>query len=240
MSDGIPIPGWRNAPWMNLVHPHAAYFVIFVIEDGDLLGLLQDLYCRGRKNEGQPSGPTLVARSRIADTGQRDFAVLLHDRRRLGLQDRIVVVADKLPIVARDAAPRQVSQRRRARGNGLVTGDGCMSPHAGEIRDRCGAVRAPAGWRCRLPQGGCRRRYQCRQEEDVLSPHSHALLPLIALPVFSEILYTLLIAVVATEGIHSVLVCRPWTPLATGNSECARAMYALARVMAFSDGERVF
>ncbi len=83
-----------------------ANLVIFVIEEGDLAGLLEYLDCRGGKNEGYPAGPTLVARGRIADTGQRHFAVLLHDLRRLRLQDRVVVIADKLAVVARDATAR--------------------------------------------------------------------------------------------------------------------------------------
>src|SRR5882762_6449137 len=77
MSDGIPIPGRRYMCRMTLIHPHMAHLVIFVIEEGDLVGLLEYLYSRGRENEGHPSGPTLVARGRIADTGQRHFAVLL-------------------------------------------------------------------------------------------------------------------------------------------------------------------
>ena len=106
MADGISIPRRCDLCRMRLVHPHMANLVIFVIEEGNLAGLLEYLDCRGGKNEGYPAGPTLVARRRIADAGQRHFAVLLDDVRRLRLQDRVAVVADKLAVVARDAAPR--------------------------------------------------------------------------------------------------------------------------------------
>jgi hypothetical protein len=57
MADGIPIPGWRHARRMRLVHTHVADFVIVGIEDRDLVRLLEHLHPDIPQNEGHPSGP---------------------------------------------------------------------------------------------------------------------------------------------------------------------------------------
>ena len=49
----------------------------------------------------------MVARVRIADALQPEFTVPFHDLRRLGLQDRIGVIADKLEDVAGAVRPRR-------------------------------------------------------------------------------------------------------------------------------------
>jgi hypothetical protein len=82
--------------------------VIFVIEEENLFGSLEHLYAGSRENEWHATGPALIARRRITDSGERHLAVFFDDLRRLGLQDRVVEVADELAIVAGDAAPRQV------------------------------------------------------------------------------------------------------------------------------------
>jgi hypothetical protein len=65
---------------MPRVQAHAADLVIV---------LLDHLHAHVRENKGHSSGPTLVARGRIAFAAQRDFACSLHDLGRRGLQDRI-------------------------------------------------------------------------------------------------------------------------------------------------------
>src|SRR6516162_7938316 len=137
--------------------------MIVVVKDGDLVRLLQDLDRTTRKDKRDTSGPTLIARAGEAHAGQRYFAELLHDLRSPRLQDRIGVIADQLEEVAHvlrwrpagagpvddeipeqlcDGAPRAVDQRSGARRQRLKAGDGAVDPHAGEIRDGCGALLA--------------------------------------------------------------------------------------------------
>ena len=85
MADGVAIPGRRYARRMRLVHAHIADFMIVRIDDGDPIRFLQHLHSNVPKNKGHSSGPTLIARSRIGHAGQRDFAVFLHDLRRVRL-----------------------------------------------------------------------------------------------------------------------------------------------------------
>src|SRR6266550_240500 len=67
VANRISIPAGRDLSGMLYVHAHMADLMINGIENGDLVGLLEDLQSIGRKNEWHPSGPTLVARSRIAE-----------------------------------------------------------------------------------------------------------------------------------------------------------------------------
>jgi hypothetical protein len=53
---------------MRLVHAHAAYDIIFIVKERDLVRLLEHLHSRVAKNEGHPFGPTLVARVRSGVT----------------------------------------------------------------------------------------------------------------------------------------------------------------------------
>jgi len=81
---------------MRPVHAYLAELMIEGIKDADFVRLLKHLHSKIRDNPGHPFGPTLVARGRIAFARQRNFAELLHDLRRPGLQDRIGVIADQL------------------------------------------------------------------------------------------------------------------------------------------------
>src|SRR6266550_720296 len=79
MADGVAIPGRPYARRMRLVHAHIADLMIVRIDDGDLVRSLEHLHSNVPKNKGHSSGPTLIARSRIWHSGQRDFAMSLHD-----------------------------------------------------------------------------------------------------------------------------------------------------------------
>src|SRR6267154_1781195 len=65
MAHGIPIPRGRHLRRMRLVHAHAADFMILGVQDGDLMGLLQQLNSKISKNVGHGFGPTLVVWSRV-------------------------------------------------------------------------------------------------------------------------------------------------------------------------------
>src|SRR5437016_484976 len=138
---------------MLRVHAHLAELMIHLIGDGDFVRLLEHLHSK-RKHEGYPVGPALVARIVKAKVSYRHFTELLHDRRRLGLQDRIGVISDKLKDVVHSIAPRSVRQRSGPRRQGLEAGDGWMDPPPGEIRHECGPER-PTTWCHWLPQAGC-------------------------------------------------------------------------------------
>src|SRR5215475_8359386 len=98
---------------------------------------------------------------------------LLDEFRRLGLEDRIGVIADKLPGIAYAplwpaAQAQTIRHRTRAGCRRFEAGPIWVTPYAGEIRDGCGALRTAAGWPDRgrhpLPEGG--RHRSCRADRD--------------------------------------------------------------------------
>jgi hypothetical protein len=109
--------------------------------------------------------------------------VFLHDFRRLGLQDRIGVIADQLVEVAPAVGQaRLVHHRTGTRWRRLEARQGWVAPYAGEIRDGCGALCTARGRNCRrphcLPPGG--RRCCCRGQYDrynAIPLPAHAQLP---------------------------------------------------------------
>src|SRR3954463_15267066 len=100
MANRIPIPGWRDLGGMRLVHAYVADFVAVAIDHRDLVRLLQHLHAEIPEDKRHTSGPTLVAWSLIDGSRQGNFAVLLHDVSRVGLQDGIGVIADELVPIA--------------------------------------------------------------------------------------------------------------------------------------------
>jgi hypothetical protein len=112
MPDGMPVPGRRRLCRMRLVYTHVADFMIVRIENRDLMRLLEHLHSKVSENERHALGPTLVARSRIGHAGLRYLAVLLHGFRRMALQDRIGVIADRLIGAAHAVPARPVSLGR--------------------------------------------------------------------------------------------------------------------------------
>src|SRR5262249_54520223 len=128
--------------------------------DRDLVRLLKNLECKILIYVGYRFGPTLVGGARERDPLFRELAEILHDFRRLWLQDRIGEVADQLVVVAHAVAPRSVCQRSWTRCQRLKARKRGMPPYAGEIRDRCTAIGRSNGRSRGLPQGGHRR---CRQ-----------------------------------------------------------------------------
>src|SRR5712671_7135263 len=105
----------------------------------------------------------------------------------MGLQDWIGVIADQLggvadehvvysrqdPAIEINLRPaRLVPHRARSRCRRLEAGERGMGPYAGEIRDRCDALRIAAGWSDRtrrlLPAGGtCCQCRKCRQQKEM-------------------------------------------------------------------------
>src|SRR5256885_14302624 len=77
--------------------------------------------------------------------------MLLDDFRRLGLEDRIGVIADKLPRIAYAplwpaAQAQTIRHRTRAGCRRFEAGPIRGTPYAGEIRDGCGGFRPPPRW----------------------------------------------------------------------------------------------
>jgi hypothetical protein len=184
MADGIPIPGRRHRRGVRGIHAHMAQFMALAVDHQDVVRPLEDLQQEVPKNVGHPTGPTLVARSRIPSAGQRNVAVLLHDCGCLGLQNRVGVIADQLVEVGHAVgAARPVRHRAGTRCRGFEAGEVGVRPYAGEIRDRCGALRRAAGRPDRgrhvLARGGGRRRRgrQCRHYKEIPLPRIHAPLP---------------------------------------------------------------
>jgi hypothetical protein len=97
---GIAVPGRLHLCRMRLVHAHLAELMIVGIQDKDLVRGLYYLRWAFRKIERWPSRPTLVARVRVADAIDPEFSVLFNDLRRLGLQDRVRIIAVKLEDIA--------------------------------------------------------------------------------------------------------------------------------------------
>ena len=90
---------------VRLVQAHLAELMIEGIEDGDPVGLLEQLHSIIDENEWHLLGPALVARGRIVLAGQRALAEPLHDFGGPRLQDRIGIIADQL-VDAADAGLR--------------------------------------------------------------------------------------------------------------------------------------
>src|SRR5277367_4968468 len=155
-TTGATSPGRHNSRRMRFVQAHLTDLMIVAIKYGDLVRRLQQLRWALRKNERHPGGPTLVARVRIADALQPEFGVLLHDLRRLRLQDRIGVVAHQLEDVAGAVRPALPVDQRRAPGRQRLEPGNRMVPDAREIRDGCAALLAAMG--CRPNRG----RYRLR------------------------------------------------------------------------------
>ena len=128
---------------MRLVQPHHAEVVVVLVDEGDLVRLLQHLDIEVPENIGHRVLQTHVVRVRKNLAGQRDFAELLDHLRRLGLQDRIGVIADHQVEIARAGGQsRFVSHRAWTRERGAEAQPG-MQPDAGKIRNRRGALRPP-------------------------------------------------------------------------------------------------
>ena len=113
---------------MRLVQAHPADLVILAEQHHDLVRQLQHLHGHMLEQERHGLGPALVRRARIGHAGERKLALLLHDIRRPGLQDRIGVVADQLAVVAHAVVlpPRP-----------LVTGPGPDAGGMSQGRDPC-------------------------------------------------------------------------------------------------------
>ena len=104
---------------MGLVETHPAHFVIIsTVQDRDLVRLLHHLHGLQLVDERHWRGLTLVRRVRKRNAGQRHFAEFLDHRRRPRLQDRVLVIPDKLVVVANPDFARR--QRRRTIGGVLL------------------------------------------------------------------------------------------------------------------------
>src|SRR5260221_8064060 len=96
MGDGIAFPSGRQTAGVLVVQPDVADLIVLIIQDGDRVLLLQELHSQlHRKDEGRVIRRAARGgvRKRYAD--QRFLGALPYDRRRFGLQDRIVVIADR-------------------------------------------------------------------------------------------------------------------------------------------------
>jgi len=109
---------------------------------------------------------------------------LLDEFGRLGLEDRIGVIADKLPGIAYApfwpaAQAQTIRHRTRAGCRRFEAGPIWVTPYAGKVRDRRDAFR-PDRWPHRLPEGrrrrGCSSR-QYRQPKEIAPLHPHTYLP---------------------------------------------------------------
>src|SRR5438477_8744359 len=119
---------------MRLIHPYNAHLMIGLINHGEMVGVLKDLQAIARKHEGQSVRPTLVARIVKAVMGLRHVSEFLDDVRCAGLQNGIVVIADKHQDVA-DAVrpPRKIDKRSGTRTQRLKARKPRMCPDTGEI-----------------------------------------------------------------------------------------------------------
>ena len=79
---------------MRLVHAHLTDLMIVAIKDGDLVRLLQQLRRAFVKTKGTPPGQHWLRGFGSPMPLLPEFSVLLHDLRRLRLQDRIGVIAE--------------------------------------------------------------------------------------------------------------------------------------------------
>ena len=138
MTDRIAVPGWRHLCGMLVIHAHPAHFMILVEQHDDPVRQLQHRHGHVLEQERHGLGPALIAGVRIGHASQRQVALIPHDIRRPGLQDRIRVVADQLGIVARAVIgpPRLVRHRPRPRRRRNEPGQRAVPPDAGEIRHR--------------------------------------------------------------------------------------------------------
>ena len=163
---------------MRLVQAHAAHFVAVAVDHRDLVRLLQHLHQEIPEDVRHALRPALVAGGWIALPRQRDFAVLLHDFRRRGLEDRVGVIADQLAEVRHPVArARPVEHRAGTRQRRLKAGEKGMRPDAGEIRDRF----AGSAHRELRERRTCS---QCGATPPKETPRHHAYLPRLVSPVW--------------------------------------------------------
>jgi len=87
---------------MRAIHTNVANIVTLTVNNGQVAVFLrQHLEAElHRKSERRRNRPALVLRIRKALAGNGELALLLHNRRRFGLENGIVIVADQLAGVA--------------------------------------------------------------------------------------------------------------------------------------------
>ena len=132
-------PGGRDLRRMGAVHAHAAYLVVLIVEERDLVLFLEDLQTElHRESERRLVGEALVRGIGERVAAERDFALLAHDLRGMGLQDRVLVVADEgVVVLLTGRRALEIVHRQRLARQGLEV-EGIASPAAGEIRDPIG------------------------------------------------------------------------------------------------------
>jgi len=112
MADRISVPGRFYLRRMLLVDADFTNLVVIAVQNCDLARLLHQLRWAIGKDEGWSFGPALIAGIRISDSIQPEFAMLSHDLRRLGFQNRIGVITGKPENIAGAVRPaRPIHQR---------------------------------------------------------------------------------------------------------------------------------
>ena len=130
----------------GLVHAHVAHLIALAVDHRDVIGRLEHLHQEIPKHVWHAARPALIAGRRIALAGERYIAVLLDHFGRLGLQNRIGVIADqRLEIGHAIATARAVRHRAGTRCRRLEAGEEGMGPDAGEIRMAPGVAVVGAG-----------------------------------------------------------------------------------------------
>ena len=110
------------------------------IEERDLVLLLQHLQPEIPEDVRDAARPALIAWRFVADAGERQVAVLLHDFGGFGFQNGIGVVADEPVVVAHAVDASPVRDRTRSRCGRAQTRTQPAMPYAGEIRDQSVAL----------------------------------------------------------------------------------------------------
>src|ERR1700676_5189330 len=157
---------------VRLVHAHLAELMIMMIKDDCPVRLLEHLDLEVPEDIRYRLLQTLVVRVGKTPAGQGYLAAPLDDLRSLRLQDWIGVVADQLVEVARAIGQaRLVAYGARPRYRRFKS-QRWVGPNTGEIRDRCGRLRA------RRARNRSRHRQHQREIEVPPQPQPHARLPL--------------------------------------------------------------
>src|SRR5690349_1758457 len=99
---------------MFCIQANVPDLMINEIMDDDVIAFLEHLHSGAGQHKWHAVWPTLISWIVKAEMGQRLFAVFFHNGSRFGLQNRIVIVPDKLQLVAAAITARQVDKRGRS------------------------------------------------------------------------------------------------------------------------------
>ena len=115
MADGIAMPRGNHLFGVRAVHPYTAELMILHVQDGHHMRLLDHLHFVDPEDIGRGHGRALVRGIGKGHSGLRYLAVLFHDLRRAGLENRAGVIAHQHLCHSRHLGPSDRTSLSRDR-----------------------------------------------------------------------------------------------------------------------------